>query len=162
MRLRYVFGFVLLTLLLVLGTFGWSLYQHRVGAPEREAWAGITDRLRAEKSRIDSLEAELAEGRQRVAAHRARLDSLEDRIAAFERGAVDGRLPGPRHRVYLMVIEEQNVTAAAHNEALAEVQSVYDVYAGLVRAHNAVIDSANRLRRGAAEEGIRLEDMELR
>jgi hypothetical protein len=48
-----------------------------------------------------------------------------------------------------------------HNDALARVQALYDKYTGLVRAHNAVIDSANRFRRAAAEEGVRLEEMEL-
>ncbi|MGH7570501.1 MAG: hypothetical protein ACREMK_01470 [Gemmatimonadota bacterium] len=162
MSRRYVVGFLLLTSLLVLGTLGWRLYRYRATAPQREAWAGITDRLRAEKSRIDSLEAELVEGRREVAAHRARLDSLEGSLATFERRAVDGRLPRPQHLAYLSAIEAQNETAAAHNGALAQVQSVYEVYAGLVRAHNAVIDSANHLRRAAAEEGIRLEEVELR
>ncbi|MGH7556574.1 MAG: hypothetical protein ACREMD_02090 [Gemmatimonadota bacterium] len=162
MSRRYVVGFLLLTSLLVLGTLGWRFYRYQASAPEREAWAAITDRLRVEKSHIDSLESELTEGRQRVAAHRARLDSLEGGLAAFEERAVDGRLPRPQHQAYMTVIEAQNEAAAAHNEALAEVQSVYEVYAGLVRAHNAVIDSANRLRRAAVEEGIRLEEVELR
>lgn len=162
MSRRHLAAFVVLTLLLVLGTLGWSVYRDRVTAPQREAWAAITDRLRAEKSHIDSLEAVLAEGRQRVSRHRARLDRLEDSLAAIERRAVDGRLPRPQHRVYLAVIEAQNEIAAEHNEVLAEVQSTYEDYAGFVRAHNAVIDSANRLRRAAAEEGIRLEEVQLR
>lgn len=162
MSRRHVVGFALLTLILVAGALGWSLYQQRALAPQRQAWIELTDRLRVEKSRIDSLEAVMAQGRRRVAEHRARLDSLERRIAAFERRAVDGRLPRLQHQAYLDVIEEQNEVAAAHNAALADVQAVYDDYAGLVRAHNAVIDSANRLRRAAAEEGIRLEDVELR
>jgi hypothetical protein len=60
------------------------------------------------------------------------------------------------------VIDAQNRTAEEHNEALAEVRAVYEEYARLVRAHNAVIDSANRFQRAAAEEGVRLEDPELR
>lgn len=162
MTRTHVVGFLLLTAVLILGTLAWSFYQHRLTAPHREAWARITDRLRVEKSRIDSLEAELAEGRRRVATHRARLDSLESRLGEFERRAVDGRLPRPQHQTYMEVIEAQNQTALAHNQALAEVQSVYEVYSGLVRKHNAVIDSANYLRRAAAEEGIRLEEVELR
>lgn len=162
MSRRYVVGFLLLSSLLVLGTLGLRFYRYWASAPEREAWAAITDRLRAEKSDIDSLEAELAEGRRRVAAHRARLDSLEESLAAFERRAVDGRLPRPQHQAYLTVIEAQNEAAAAHNAALADVQAAYEVYTGLVRDHNAVIDSANDLRRKADEEGIRLEDVELR
>ncbi|MGH7564243.1 MAG: hypothetical protein ACREK5_07450 [Gemmatimonadota bacterium] len=159
---RYIVGFLLLTGLLVLGTLGWRFYRYQATAPQREAWAGITDRLRTEKSTIDSLEAELAEGRRRLAAQRVRLDSLEGSLAAFEGRAMDGRLPRPQHQAYMSVIEAQNEAAAAHNEALVEVQSIYEVYAGLVRGHNAVIDSANCLRRVAAEEGIRLEDVELR
>ena len=122
----------------------------------------MADRLRSGKSRIDSLEAEIARGRRRVAVHRAHLDSLEDRIAAFERRAVGGRLPRPQHRAYLRVIEQQNRASEAHNAALAEVQSTYDDYTALIRAHNALVDSANQLRRAAAEEGIRLEDRGLR
>ncbi len=162
MSRRYIVVFLLLSSLLVLGTLAWRFYRYRASAPEREAWAAITDRLRVEKSDIDSLEAELAEGRRLVGAHRARLDSLEERLGAFERRAVEGRLPRSQHQAYMTVIEAQNEAAAAHNEALTEVQAVYEVYAGLVRAHNAVIDSANQLRRAAAEEGIRLEDVELR
>jgi hypothetical protein len=74
---------------------------------------------------------------------------------------VDGRLPGPQHRAYLEVIDAQNRAAQVHNDALARVQALYDKYTGLVRAHNAVIDSANRFRRAAAQEGVRLEEMEL-
>lgn len=162
MSRRHVVGFAVLTLLLLLGALGWSIYRHRASAPQRQAWSQLSERLRVGKSHIDSLEAALAEGRRRVARHRARLDSLESHLAAFERRAVDGRLPRPQHRTYMEVIESQNQAAAAHNEALADVQSTYEIYAGFVRAHNAVIDSANRLRRSAAEQGIRLEDVELR
>jgi predicted nucleic acid-binding Zn-ribbon protein len=159
---KHVVGFLLLTSLLILGSLAWSVYRHRAGAPQRRAWSEMADRLRSGKSRIDSLEAEIARGRRRVAVHRAHLDSLEDRIAAFERRAVGGRLPRPQHRAYLRVIEQQNRASEAHNAALAEVQSTYDDYTALIRAHNALVDSANQLRRAAAEEGIRLEDRGLR
>lgn len=162
MNRRLVVGFLVLTGLLVLAALARSVYRHQATAPQREAWAEITGRLQDGRQRIDSLEAVLGEGRRQVATHRARLDSLEGRLAAFERRAVDGRLPRPEHRTYMEVIEAQNKAAAAHNAALAEVQSTYRVYAGIVRAHNAVIDSANWLRRAAAEEGIRLEDVDLR
>jgi hypothetical protein len=155
-------GFSFLTVLFVLVLSVAYVVDHRAQSPWRDGWAELAARLRAEKSTIDSLEVELESGRGRVAIHRARLDSLEGRLAVWERRAVGGRLPGPQHRAYLDVIDAQNRTAEEHNEALAEVRAVYEEYARLVRAHNAVIDSANRFQRAAAEEGVRLEDPELR
>jgi hypothetical protein len=160
-RRPFVVGFSLLTFLFVLVLSVAYVVDHRAQSPWRDGWAELAARLRAEKSNIDSLEAELGSGRARVAVHRARLDTLEGRLASWERRAVDGRLPGPQHRAYLEVIDEQNRTAEAHNQALARVQALYEEYAGLVRAHNAVIDSANRFRRAAAEAGVELEEPEL-
>ena len=162
MRRPFVVGFSLLTVLFVLVLSVAYVVDHRAQSPWREGWAELAARLRAEKSAIDSLQAELESGRGRVAVHRARLDTLEGRLAAWERRAVGGRLPGPQHRAYLDVIDAQNRTVGAHNAALAEVQAVYEEYAGLIRAHNAVIDSANRFRRAAVEAGVRLEEPELR
>ncbi|MGH7542457.1 MAG: hypothetical protein ACREK7_00830 [Gemmatimonadota bacterium] len=162
MRRPFVVGFGLLTTLFVLALGGAYLYEYRADAPWWDGWAELTGRLRAEKADIDSLQAELESGRSRVAVHRARLDSLEGRLAGWERQAVGGRLPPPQHRRYLDVIDAQNRAAEEHNEALAEVRAAYEEYAGLVRAHNVVIDSANRFRRAAAEAGVRLEDPELR
>ena len=162
MRRPFGVGFALLTLLFVLALSGAYFYDYRSKAPWRDGWAKLTDRLRVEKSSIDSLQAEVESGERRVAAHRSRLDSLEARLAAYERRAVAGRLPRPEHQGYLEVIEAQNTAAGAHNEALAKVRTVYERYASLVRAHNMVIDSANRFRRAAATEGVRLEEPELR
>lgn len=157
MRRPFVVGFSLLTVLFVLVLSLAYFIDHRSQSPWREGWSELAARLRAEKSTIDSLETELLAGRGGVAVHRARLDSLEGRLAAWERRAVGGRLPGPQHRAYLDVIDAQNRTAEAHNEALARTRTLYEEYAGLVRAHNAVIDSANRFRRAAAEAGVRLD-----
>ncbi|HET6340661.1 MAG TPA: hypothetical protein VFG78_00600 [Gemmatimonadota bacterium] len=162
MRRPFVVGFLLLTLLFVLTLSGAYLYDYHSKAPWRDGWADLTDRLRVEKSSIDSLQAEVESGERRVAVHRSRLDSLEARLALYEQRAVGGRLPRPEHRAYLEVIEAQNQAAETHNEALADVREVYEEYAELVRAHNAVIDSANRFRRAAAEEGVRLKEVELR
>ncbi|MGH7587006.1 MAG: hypothetical protein ACRELU_00250 [Gemmatimonadota bacterium] len=162
MRRPFVVGFSLLTALFVLVLGAAYVADYRAESPWRDGWGELEVRLRAGKSTVDSLEAELEAGRRGVAVHRARLDSLEGRVAAWERRAVDGRLPGPQHRAYLEVIDAQNRAAQVHNEALARVQALYENYTGLVRAHNAVIDSANRFRRAAAEEGVRLEEVELR
>lgn len=146
----------------MLALSGAYLYDHHSKAPWREGWAELSARLRTGKTRIDSLESELADGRRQVAGHRARLDSLESRLVEYEPRAVGGRLPRPQHLGYLELIGAQNRAAEAHNEALAEVRAVYDEYAGLVRAQNAVIDSANRYRKAAAAEGVRLEAPDLR
>lgn len=162
MRRSFVVGFLLLTTLSLLSLSGFYLYDYRSKAPWREGWGDLAVRLRAGKSEIDSLQSVVEAGRRRVAEHRARLDSLEVRLAGYERRAVGGRLPRPQHQAYLEVIAAQNRAAEAHNEALAEVHDIYEEYAGRVRAHNAVIDSANRFRRAAAEAGVRLEAGELR
>lgn len=162
MRRPYVVGFLLLTALSVLSLSGFYLYDYHSKAPWREGWGDLAVRLRAGKSDVDSLGAAVEAGQLRVAQHRARLDTLEARLAGYERRAVDGRLPRPQHQAYLEVIGAQNLAAEAHNAALAEVREAYAEYAGHVRAHNAVIDSANRFRRAAAEAGIRLGEVDLR
>jgi hypothetical protein len=161
-RRPFVVVFSLLTALFVLVLSVAYVVDHRAESPWRDGWAELTARLRSEKSSIDSLQVELESGRGRLAVHRARLDSLEGRLAAWERRALRGRLPGPQHQTYLGVIEAQNQAAEQYNEALARVQALYEEYAGFVRAHNAVIDSANRFRRAAAEAGVRLEEPGLR
>lgn len=162
MRRPFVVGFGLLTTLSVVALGAAYLHEHRAAAPWLEGWADLADRLRVGKAEIDSLASELESGRGRVAVHRARLDSLEGRLARYERRAVGGRLPRPEHRAYLEAIDAQNRVAEEHNEALAEIREIYEEYAGHVRIHNAVIDSANRFRRAAAEEGVRLERPDLR
>lgn len=162
MRRSFVVGFLLLTALSVLSLSGFYLYDYQSKAPWREGWGDLAVRLRAGKSDVDSLGAVVEAGQRRVAQHRARLDSLEARLAGYERRAVDGRLPRPQHQAYLEVIDVQNQAAEAHNAALAEVREAYEEYAGHVRAHNAVIDSANRFRRAAAEAGVRLGEVDLR
>lgn len=161
MRRPFVVGFSLLTVLFVLLLSVAYVMDYRAQSPWRDGWAELATRLRAGKTTIDSLETELGSGRDQVAVHRARLDTLEGRLAAWERRAVGGRLPRSQHRAYLDVIDAQNQAAEAHNQALARVQALYEEYAGLVRAHNVVIDSANRFRRAAAEAGVRLADPEL-
>lgn len=145
---------------LTLAAIGWAVahavHRYRVEAPFHEAWTEVEGQLGEGRNRIEGLEAAMAAARDRVAAERAILDSLAGRIAAYEDRAVRGRLPARENRGYRAVIDVHNVVVERHNAEIATLRDIYGRYAYAVDSYNVVVDSANRLRRAAAERGIRL------
>lgn len=163
MRISYRLRvFLLLTGALVLGLAAWSLYRYTTHAPQREAWAAVTNRLGAQAARIDSLAAAVDSLETEVDAGRESLESIGERIGHYERRASGGTLPTPQYRRYMRAIEAHNEVVERHNHDVSELKRVYARYSALVDSHNALIDSANSLQRTAAQEGYRLPRTDLR
>lgn len=157
MRISYKLRvFLLLSLLLLGASVGWSVWRYASHAEEREAWQEAVDRIAAQKTRIDSLEALIEEIGDEVKADKRRLESASERIGHYERRATGGRLPTPQFQRYQASIERHNQIVVRHNETLARQQELYDEYADLIQRHNALIDTANAMQRRAAEEGYQL------
>lgn len=163
MRISYRLRvFLLLTGALVLGLVAWSFYRYTTHAPQREAWAAVTDRLGVQAARIDSLAAAVDSLETKVEAGRESLESIGERIRHYERRASGGTLPTPQYRRYMREIEAHNEVVERHNQDVSELQRVYARYSVLVDSHNALIDSANALQRAAAQEGYQLPRAEVR
>lgn len=148
--------FAVLTGTMVVLVLGWTLWRHASGAEAREAWVAVHDSLQNQKVRIDSLETVVDTMRQRVDEGKRRIDRLGERIAQYERNARRGRLPTPRFEAYERTIERHNEVVSDHNRRVRRLQEIYGRYSRLVDRHNAWIDSANRIRRAAVDEGIQL------
>lgn len=163
MRISYKLRvFLLLSLVVLTASVGWSVWRYASHAEEREAWDRTVDRLRAQKAGIDSLQALIDDLGAEVETEKQRLDAAGERIGHYERRAVGGRLPTPQFQGYEASIEHHNEVVERHNESLARMRELYAEYAALVDRHNALIDSANVMQRRAVEEGYQLPAAELR
>ncbi|MBW3660616.1 MAG: hypothetical protein KY397_03165 [Gemmatimonadetes bacterium] len=162
MRISYKLRiFLLLSLVLVVTSVGWSVWRYASHAEEREAYEATIERLRTQKGQIDSLEAVIGRLREDVQAEKARLEGAGERIGHYERRAVGGRLPTPQYRRYRESIDRHNEIVSRHNATLGRVNALYDEYADLVSRHNTLIDSANAMQRRAVEKGYQLPAAEL-
>lgn len=162
MRISYKLRiFLLLSLLLLVATVGWSVWRYASHAEEREAWERTVHRLRAQKAGIDSLQTLMDDMGEEVETEKERLDAASERIGHYERRAVGGRLPTPQFQRYEASIERHNAIVESHNESLARMQELYAEYEVLVDRHNALIDSANAMQRRAVEQGYQLPAAEL-
>ena len=126
-------------------------------APERSAWASVSDDLEAQSARIDSLKLVLTRMDSELGASKRAIASAGERLGHLGREAVDGRLPEAEHRTYLREIDRHNEAVSKHNVELAEIRRVHAEYSALVETHNALVDSANELQRRAVQEGIQLQ-----
>lgn len=152
--------FFFLGLVLVSMSVGFSILRHGSQAPAREAWVTVTRQIEERQGTVDSLKALIEDLEVEVESDREQLDRLGDRIAHFERGAVEGNLPSATYREYRRTIDRHNEVVQRHNSGVAELQRVYSEYSALVDLHNTLIDSANRIQRNAVQEGIQLPEME--
>ena len=148
--------FLLLTAFLMVGVAAWQLVRDRGRADEREAWAAVVDSVVTQKARIDSLEGQLGRLDARVTEGKRQLGSMQERIAHYEHGADQGRLPTPQLHEYARTIEGHNDLVLRHNAALVEMQRIYREYSELIDTHNASLDSANAMQRRATQEGYTL------
>lgn len=154
--------YLVLTSILAAAAISWELLRHESHGEEHEAWRAVTDTLRAQQGRIDSLEAALLRLDTQVDRHKRNLAAGQERLGHFERTAVGGRLPAPRYKEYLRAIEAHNEEVERHNAALAEMHTLYALYSALVDTHNALIDGANAMQRRATQEGYALPEADLR
>ena len=148
--------FLLLSAILALGSIAWGWVRWRGQAPERSAWASVSDDLEMQSARIDSLKLVLTRMDQELDASKRAIASAGERLGHLGREAVDGRLPEAEHRTYLREIDRHNEAVSMHNVELAEIRRVYAEYSALVETHNALVDSANELQRRSVQEGIQL------
>lgn len=153
--------FLILSVVLAAAMVAWSSYRYASHAEDREAFEASVERLKIQKTRIDSLEARVNVLDAEVDRDKERLEAAKERIAHYERRAVAGRLPTPDYRRYREAIDHHNDVVAEHNEDLAAVNAAYDEYEALVTRHNALIDSVNEMQRKAVEEGYELPAVEL-
>lgn len=149
--------FLVLSAILALGSIAWGWVRWRGQAPERSAWASVSDDLEMQSARIDSLKLVLTRMDQELDASKRAIASAGERLSHLGREAVDGRLPEAEHRTYLREIDRHNEAVSMHNVELAEIRRVYAEYSALVETHNALVDSANELQRRAVQEGIQLQ-----
>ncbi len=149
--------FLVLSAILALGSIAWGWVRWRGQAPERSAWASVSDDLEMQSARIDSLKLVLTRMDRALDADKRAIASAGERLGHLGRQAVDGRLPSTEHRIYLREIDRHNEAVSKHNVELAEIQRLYAEYSALVEAHNALVDSANELQRRAVQEGIQLQ-----
>jgi hypothetical protein len=148
--------FLLLTALLLVGVVGWQLVRDRSRADEREAWAAVVDSVVTQKARIDSFEGLLGRLDARVTEGKRQLGSMQERIAHYEHGADEGRLPTPQFREYSRTVEGHNDLVLRYNRAVVEMQRVYQEYSELIDTQNAWLDSASAMQRRATQEGYTL------
>lgn len=153
--------FLVLSAILALGSIAWGWVRWRGQAPERSAWASVSDDLEMQSARIDSLKLVLTRMDQELDASKRAIASAGERLGHLGREAVDGRLPEAEHRTYLREIDRHNDAVDAHNVMLAELQRIQGEYSALVDVHNALVDSANELQRHAVQEGIQLAEPEV-
>ncbi|HET7692954.1 MAG TPA: hypothetical protein VFM44_07710 [Gemmatimonadota bacterium] len=149
--------FLVLSAILALGSIAWGWVRWRGQAPERSAWASVSDDLEMQSARIDSLKLVLTRMDQELDASKRAIASAGERLGHLGREAVDGRLPEAEHRTYIREIDRHNEAVSMHNVELAEIRRVYAEYSALVETHNALVDSANELQRRAVQEGIQLQ-----
>lgn len=142
----------------MLGSIAWGWVRWRGQAPDRSAWAAVSEDLEEQTARIDSLKQVLVQLDERVTDSRAEISSAGERLGHWGRQADEGRLPAAEHRLYLREIDRHNEAVSRHNAELAEIQRVYAEYSALVDFHNALVDSANGLQRRAVQEGIQLSE----
>jgi hypothetical protein len=148
--------FLVLSAVLVLASIAWGWVRWHGQAPERSAWASVSDDLEMQSARIDSLKLVLTRMDREIDAEKRAIASAGERLGHLGRQAVDGRLPEADHRRYLQEIDRHDSAVNAHNTALAELQRVHVEYTALIDTHNALVDSANALQRRAVQEGIQL------
>jgi hypothetical protein len=150
--------FLALSAIFAAGSIAWGWARWRGQAPERSAWASVSNDLETQSVRIDSLKQVITRMEGELDADKRAIASASERIAHTGRQAVGGQLPQPDHRRYLQDIDRHNSAVDAHNLALAELRRVHAEYSALVDSHNALVDSANSLQRRAVQEGIQLAD----
>jgi hypothetical protein len=155
MRFRLLV-FLVLTGILVAASIGWELVRHGGRSEERATWEALTDTLRTQQGRIDSLEVVLARLDERLTHEKRALATMQERIGHYERRASGGRLPTPQYREYMRTIESHNQAVTRHNATLAEMQRIYAAYSVIIDRHNAHVDSANVMQRRATQEGYTL------
>ena len=148
--------FLVLSAVLVLASIAWGWVRWRGQAPERSAWAAVSEDLEVQSARIDSLKQVIARLESELETDKRAIASAGERLGHAGRQAVAGRLPEADYRRYLREIERHSQAVNAHNAALAELRRVDAEYSALVGTHNVLVDSANVLQRRAVQEGIQL------
>jgi hypothetical protein len=148
--------FLVLSAIVALGSIAWGWVRWRGQAPERSAWASVSDDLEMQSAKIDSLKRVLADMEGRVSVSKREISSAGERLGHWGRQAVDGKLPAAEHRLYLREIDRHNEAVAKHNAEIAGLDRVHAEYTALVETHNALVDSANELQQRAVQEGIQL------
>ncbi len=148
--------FLVLSAVLALGSIAWGWLRWRGQAPERSAWAAVSEDLEVQSARIDSLKRVLADMEGYMSVSKREISSAGERLGHWGRQAVDGKLPAAEHRLYLREIDRHNEAVTKHNAEMARLQRLHAEYSALVDTHNALVDSANELQRRAVQEGIQL------
>ena len=83
--------FLVLSAILALGSIAWGWVRWRGQAPERSAWASVSDDLEMQSARIDSLKLVLTRMDRALDADKRAIASAGERLGHLGRQAVDGR-----------------------------------------------------------------------